>query len=367
MVCGALAALCLGGAARADIKGFNAAIKAGDYKAASVEAKEIWKTWDKTKPDTALMAREFGFAAYISGDYASAKEFGQFLANQGATLSTPDDQPMISRVLLSAAEYRLAPNGQTRQTLFSALKAREATPGIDMQTIVAAEALYRGDWTSADWAGARQSGEMAYVLIGRAGAAMTPGAMQGKTVSVTSGFLAGRDKQDYENIVEAHDEVVEAIDAASTPKQRQELIPLKFQLQAWANSVHNYFSASQQTGSLIPKNVKEVPLKEPERAIFDERLVGPDACRGRLEPTGLRYPESAQFRGMVGTVILKFDTDEQGQLMNTEVLAAVPVARFADAVETASPAFRLKRGKEDKDDCVLAGQSRVITFSFIIL
>jgi hypothetical protein len=36
---------------------FNAAVTAGDHKTASTEAREIWKTWDKSKADTAFMAR----------------------------------------------------------------------------------------------------------------------------------------------------------------------------------------------------------------------------------------------------------------------------------------------------------------------
>ena len=32
----------------ADIKAFNAAVKAGDYKTAAAEAEATWKTWDKS-------------------------------------------------------------------------------------------------------------------------------------------------------------------------------------------------------------------------------------------------------------------------------------------------------------------------------
>ena len=353
--------------ASADMKAFNAAVKAGDYRSAAVAAKTAWTSWDKSDPDTAVVAREFGFAAYMSGDYATAREYGLFLQDHGASLPKPDDQPVISRVLLSAANYRLGASGQTRQALFDALKIRAAGSGIDMQSIVASEALYRGDWASRNWMGAAQSGEMAYALIERAGSGMLPRAMQGKTVSVIAGFLGGRDKQDYENIVEAHNAVVDAIDKAPEPKRRQDLIPLKFQLEAWASSVHAFFESSQQTGSLIPKNVKELPLKETGRSLFEERQVGADACQGELDTTGLRYPHMAEFTGMVGTVILKFDTNAQGSVSNTEVLAAVPVAQFAKTVEAAASRFRLKPRSGDPVGCSLVAQSRVITFSFVIL
>src|SRR5262245_40175476 len=83
----------------ADIKAYNAAVKAGDYKTAAAEAEAIWKTWDKTSADTALMAREFGFSALVSGRNDLAQSFGNFLVQQGKTLPTPDDQPATSAVL----------------------------------------------------------------------------------------------------------------------------------------------------------------------------------------------------------------------------------------------------------------------------
>ena len=53
----------LTGAAFADIGAFNAAVKAGDYKTAASEAKVIWAGWNHADPDTAVVAREFGFAS----------------------------------------------------------------------------------------------------------------------------------------------------------------------------------------------------------------------------------------------------------------------------------------------------------------
>ena len=63
--------------AMADIKAFNAAVKAGNYKQAAVEAKSVWATWDRQDRDTAVMAREFGFVSYVAGDFAAARDFAQ--------------------------------------------------------------------------------------------------------------------------------------------------------------------------------------------------------------------------------------------------------------------------------------------------
>jgi hypothetical protein len=89
----------------ADVKAYNAAVKAGDYKTAAAEAETIWQTWDKQSPDTALMAREFGFAALVSGRNDLAQTFGAFLVQQGKLLHTPDDQPATSAVLKAVADF----------------------------------------------------------------------------------------------------------------------------------------------------------------------------------------------------------------------------------------------------------------------
>src|SRR5262249_37719222 len=130
---------------------YNAAVKAGDYKAAAVEAKGIWPTFDKTAQNTAEVAREFGFASYVAGDYAQAREFGQFLKDKGASLPKPDDEPASSGVLLAAADYKLDAKPAAREALFAALTARAAQPGTDNITLMAAESLYLGDWAAANF------------------------------------------------------------------------------------------------------------------------------------------------------------------------------------------------------------------------
>jgi hypothetical protein len=349
----------------ADIKAFNAAIKAGDYKAAATEAKSTWASWDKSDPDTATVAREFGFAAYVAGDYATAREFGQFLKDNGSVLPTPDDQPVLSAVLLTAAEFRL--DSGKRQPLVDALKSREAIAGLDMQSALAAEALYHGDWASGKWGAADDSAALADRLLSRGGTQLIVRALEARATAAVAGFMSGRNKQDYARIVTAHNDVVDALDKTLDPRQRKSLIPLKFRLEAWASSVASYFSATQQTGSLISKNVRPLELKSTERPLFDEAFTGPDSCEGDMNIGSLRYPLAAEFRGMVGTVIMRYDSDAQGRITKHEILAAVPVAQFAAEVDKAADSFQLKRAPTDKPGCTLANASRIVRLLFYIL
>lgn len=349
------AAIGLPGGALADIKSFNAAVQAGDYRTAAVAAKSAWADWDRADPDTAIVAREFGFASYVAGDYAAAREFGIFLRDNGKTLSTPDNQPAASAVLLAAADFRLNTTDATRGALMSALTAREAQPGIDNLSVLAAEALYKQDWAKGDWAKASESAGLAWRLLGRAGGQLALRAMDARAAAATSGFFSGPDKQDYDNVVDAHDALVDALDAESNPQKRLAYAPLKYQLEAWSLSMIRYFHSAQQTGTSIPVRVRERTLKKPQQALFPESVLTGDQCTSvRGDFSHLKYPQSAMYMRMVGTVIMKMDLDSAGRVTKGEVLASVPAGRFEEEVEKALPRVVFAPGEDAKPGCDLA-------------
>lgn len=365
-----LAAILLGLAgatpASADIKAYNAAVTAGDYKKAAAEAKATWATWDKTDSKTALFAREFGFISYVAGDYAAAREFGEFLKANGATLPTPDDLPFTSRVLLAAANYKLDSGGSNRQDLFNALQARETSPGIDMQTVLASEALYGGDFTKANWDGARESAKLSQRLLERGGDLFTQRALEARAIASETAFLGSRNPPAYDEIVDTHDAVVAAIDSALTLEKRQALLPLKFRMEAWAFAVEAYFQSVMRTGSSISKKVTHRDLAYTQWALFQDTEVGPDHCRTTVDLGSLKDYENPTFRGIVSAVILKVDVNDRGEITKSEILAAVPYQKFGEDVKRAVPSMRFKRAREAKPNCTLAAKSLVQTIYMTI-
>ena len=73
------------------------------------------------------------------------------------------------------------------------------------------------------------------------------------------------------------------------------------------------------------------------------------------------------FKGMVGTVIMKFDFDDEGRVTKSETLASVPAQHFAETVEKAAGSFRLKPIRTDAAGCSLQATDRVMYFVFLIL
>ncbi len=364
----AIATATLAAPAFADIAAFNAAVKAGDYKTAAAEAKTIWATWDKGDPDTAVLAREFGFASYVSGDYAGAQTFGQFLKDHGATLAKPDDQPATSRVLLSAASFRLKSDDGTRKDLLEALKAREAAPGLDTTSLLASEALYKSDWAAGRFVAASESGMLAHHIISRGGEVLAPRALEARSTAATAGFLGGRDQQDYSVIMDTHDAIVVAIDAAKDPKRRQSLVNLGFNMEAWGLATYQFFDSAEQIGSSIPMKIKRRDFTRPQYAYFpdDPPPAAGELCRIDLNERAINYPQSSAFGGIVGAVIFKMDVDANGSITNIEPLASVPARQFVEAVEDAAP--RLKATKAGgAPGCSIARENYIMSFIFRIL
>lgn len=368
VICSAFAmmfvALFFTASAFGDIKAYNAAVTAGDFKQAAIEAKAVWAEWDRKDADTALVAREFGYISYVAGDYPAARDYGQFLKDNGKSLATPDDQPVASAVLLAIANFRLKPDDKTRDELFNTLKQRQTAPNIDRLSMLAAEALYAADLGSRDYRRAAESAEVAYAILSEGGNGLTIRSLNARAVLAISRFMGKRDKGTYLAIADSHDAIVDALDAATNAAQRGELIKLKFLMQAWTISVEAYLLAEDRFEKNVVKRFQGRSLKTPANAIFPESTPPQHRCKSEFLKGNLRYPRSAAFKGLVGTVILKMDVDNEGRISNPEVLASVPEEQFAEEVLKSMPTARFRPASDAKPGCLMFSPSHVFMFSF---
>ena len=77
----------------ADIKSSIQAVRASDFRAASVVAADTWPELDKSAPEIAVVAREFAWVSMLAGQPAAAEVYSRFLVDQGAALPRPDPTP----------------------------------------------------------------------------------------------------------------------------------------------------------------------------------------------------------------------------------------------------------------------------------
>jgi len=367
-----LSAFVIQSSAVAGIAEFNAAVERKDFKTAAAETVVIWETYDKSKPAAPAVAREFAFVNYLAGDFSVAETFIDNLVDPGNELSARDDQASISRVLADLIAMRLDNGIPQRNRLMDSLENRMATPGLDKISIFAAEYLYNEDWSKRRWSDASASAALAAELYGRQGNRLIVRKRRAELIGVVSGYLIKRDgERIYDQLVDLHDSIVIDVDSTQNSAEREQLVELKWMAQAWVISIEAlYRSNIPQTGSQINTKIKPRDLRRSEHGYFYELTKVPDfrpPCEATLDEGNLRYPHSAGFWGMVGSVIVKMDFDEKGKGSEATLLAAVPTQSFAKNVLKAAPSFRLKpkRG-QDMDKCSLRRKDLVVPVMFYI-
>ncbi|HEX5005927.1 MAG TPA: TonB family protein [Hyphomonadaceae bacterium] len=367
----------LAGPAAADIKGFNTAVRAGDYKTAAAEAEGIWKSWNTGDPQTALMAREFGFAAFVSGRNDLALQFGEFLVDQGATLATPDDQPATSAVLRRVAGYKMTGGEPERQALRDALAARSNASGLDMTSVLAWEVLYVADWNQGDWTNVEVDALAAADFFKRAPENLQHRQRKAELTAAAAMFLQGRNRVTkgrndyYDRMVDVHNAIVGDLNDAKSEGDRRLLWPLKWQAQAWSMAMWSYLTSSyEQVGSNISTKVQERPLAHPVRAQYpeDPASVHLPLCDGRFEGKKLSYPASKAYSGIVGGVIARMEVAANGKVTDVELLAAVPSESFGESVIKTLKTWTFKPDKgADTSKCRLNSRNRMYSVTFRML
>lgn len=357
------------GACRADIHSFNEAVKHGDYRKAATETDAIWRNFDKTSPQTATVAREFGFINYLAGNYEAAYRFAKYLVDDGKRLQTPDDQPATSAVLLRAADYRLRPGWRTRGRLMDALKARRKVPGVDNITVLAAQLAYTADWQSSSWIHARHSAALAADLLSRAGRPLLAERRRARMTAVAAAFMETKKRASYNDMTQLYNGLSSDIEHSSGAPDLAQLRQLGWQALAWVSAMQAYFESYYvQTGSHVNLDIDPSALSEPPvqaRVAASETRAKP-RCPGYLYHPPLHIPYEKAFRGMVGAVVLRGDFNDKGYFEHPEVLASAPTGTFNRRVLDASPTFRwqAKQGV-DTTQCTLSVDPAIVTALFI--
>jgi TonB family protein len=359
----------------ADIKAFNAAVTSGDYKTAASEAEVIWKTWDASDSQTAVVAREFGFAALVAGRNELGREFGQFLVDKGATLTTPDTEPWVSAVLLRVTDYRIKRGEAELKALRDALVTRSASPGLDMTSVLAWETLYLADSAKSDLVNIEKDAAAAAAFMSRVPALLVR-QRSAELHAASAAFIAGRNRVTkgknsyYDAMADLHDRIVADITNAQSPNQQALLWPLKWRAEAWALAMQAYLGSTySQIGSNISTDLQARRLVRPSFAQYpeDPESANQPLCEGSFSGRRMTYPSSKAYRGLVGSVIARMETAPNGKVTKVEVLAAIPVDGFDDKVVETLGTWTYKADKNAKQGgCRLNSRNLIYRVTFNI-
>lgn len=361
---GALAAT-----ATADIKSFNAAMQVKDYKAAAAAAASAWPGLNKSRKDLAIIAREFGFAAYLAGDFAAAKMYGEAAVTASQTAGETPELQLASEILWRLADYRLTPDGARRGKLFDLLQARSAHGSIDLITYASVDAVAVYDFDNGLWRDA-----MASTALGDKLTAGQPGYVEPnlrfQLLGGAARYMLERNTDAYENLGAIRRNIHAAIAAAPPDADLRELEEIEFESLAWSDSMLSHLKANDRL-----RNENRIEAEWEAYTESQQYRIAMSRTRTPL-PEGVcpvsakkhtalpDYPPSALYRGLIGTIILKLDIDEAGRAFNPRLVAAVPARHFADAALKGASKITYAPQKDSPAGCTMAQKDKILIIQF---
>lgn len=356
--------------ARADIKSYNAAMQQGDYKAAAAAAASTWPTLDKSRKDYAVIAREFGFAACLAGDFAAARNYGEAAVAASSALGEDPVLRSGSEVVLRLAEFRLDPDDATRDALFDALERRAALPGVDMVTYVAVTGLTTHDFEEGLWPRAVASASLGERLTRAGGPEYATEALRFGLNARVAEYLNRKHIAAFD-AMEAHRRtVIEAIAAYPEDQGDEDIVRLFYETEAWLATLRTHLIAlGKFRGEHRRKEAALAEESDPTVIKAMARIAPqkPGVCPVvRANEPNLTYPSSALFRGMVGTVMLRMELNAQGGVENPQVIASVPIQHFGDAVLAVANELKYVASDDAPPGCTLAQKDVVLSVQFRI-
>ena len=105
---------------------------------------------------------------------------------------------------------------------------------------------------------------------------------------------------------------------------------LKWKADAWGMAMEAYFdSARKRSPSDAEINAILATYPVPQDAADESTDGALPQCSGRMiQRPKMKYPTGKAMRGMYGAVILGFELDPDGRVVNPEILASVPIEEF---------------------------------------
>ncbi|MEL6666180.1 MAG: energy transducer TonB [Pseudomonadota bacterium] len=232
----------------------------------------------------------------------------------------------ISEVVAAQERFVDGPSDATRTGLLTALADYSGPPAVE--TVNAYMALVSSDSASGDAAKMRESALAATAHLEPVKEILPQQFAETKYVAAVAYF---NDDPEPDAMLEmAHVEGFAKAYRDSLGEHPEWADRLRWKADAWGMAMEAYFDSS---GKRWPSEEEinailatyPVPL-DPSDSASDDQLP---QCSGRMiQRPKMRYPSGKAMRGMYGAVILGFELDPEGRVVNPEILASIPIEEF---------------------------------------
>ena len=252
----------------------------------------------------------------------------------------------ISQVLAAKADYDANADDDTRAMLLAALNAYDGPPTVE--TVQAHWTVMINDSTEGDYKKMRESALAVETHVAPVSEILPQQYMEAKFVAAVAYF---NDRQNRDALVEmTHVEGLLKTHRDENGDHPDWADSLAWRADAWGMAMQAYYVSSgkrhaseEEVDAILQSYWDKVPAPETEEEDAEDLLP---TCPGALaQRPRMKYPAVKAMRGRFGAVILNFELDEEGRVVEPKVLASVPVEEFE---ERALKTVRKWRYKADK-------------------
>jgi len=355
----------------AEIDAFNAAIASGDTEDIRVAATALGHAVIKNPTDrqAGLLAFEAAWRLVQSGDFATARSFAVFAAGQPQTAYI---HSQAERDLLVAfIDWKINSNRKATRALDASLEAAKSLPPSAV-TVAAfwervASDVEDGNNLSlkktAGWASEHFDGARDALLEYWSGAELIENAAlfnQDQALDAVYGMA-----RLVNALAVARNEIVSRGD--DVPEWWEDTY---YTADAWRGAMTAYFNSVNERdfdAQEIEAIARRTRLRGvPGKVVTQETDMRP-FCEGELirKPI-MKYPYRALNRGMFGSVIVRIRINENGEVVEPEVLASVPQGGFDNKVIETVSKWRYAYADPSDTTCRRSRRSMVLPTIFQI-
>ncbi|MEL6692068.1 MAG: energy transducer TonB [Pseudomonadota bacterium] len=254
----------------------------------------------------------------------------------------------ISGVLTAQKTFTEAPSDAARADLLAALTAYSGPPAVE--SVNAYMALISSDSAAGDTENIRESALAAATHFEPVKEIIPQQYAETKFVAAVAYF---NDDPTPEAMLEmAHVEGFAAAYRDSLGEQPDWADRLKWKSAAWGMAMGAYFDSARKrspSDDEIDAILASYPVPQSETSDGDADEIRLPQCSGRMiQRPKMRYPSGKAMRGKYGAVILGFELDPDGRVLNPEILASIPIEEFDERSLQTVGKWRFKPDDPDK-------------------
>jgi hypothetical protein len=358
--------LCFGVPAEADIREFNTAVNARDYRMASIVAAETWPQLDKSSPEIAVIAREFSWIAMLAGQPAAAQVYARFLMEQGGALPKPDATPAVSRVLYEWSGLAKTPTAESRARLLTALQQRAATPGRDLISVRAAQLLYRRSWEANEWGTAGKAADLGLGLMQQLGREYDLERYDLRRGRIASDFMRTKLPQTYNQMYDLAEEIYGVAVTVTDPATREKFATEFFATTAWGDVIHGGLrdrrGVTDRSGTATRGRISPNDLFFPAPGDASKPRCRVTVASNSRQP---EFPNKAQAYGLTGVAVYAVTLAPGGRYSEARLLGSAPHGQFAGAMDKVLPFWRWELDPRTPSGACRMPTAQTLTIQFI--